>query len=201
MKCPVCDKDHDALLCPACGFDASRDYEQYPTFGPVAPVQSTAARRRDRYLLDQEKTEQISSLLAALLAVRYLKLIEEDPYVRATHFRVRELSRAHSLEQSINAQGKTALRELDNLRRLADSENIQLRIQVNQLTQTLDKIRNEKQESGKKLQKKNNRIQTLERKSNALEEENETLKQENAALRTALEAARSKGVLGRLFNR
>lgn len=45
MKCPVCDKENQSMLCPSCGFDCSRDYERYPTFGPLW-IQSASGLRR-----------------------------------------------------------------------------------------------------------------------------------------------------------
>ena len=47
MKCPVCDSNMSTLLC-SCGYDASRDYEKHPTFGPVGkavPASVLRARR------------------------------------------------------------------------------------------------------------------------------------------------------------
>ena len=45
MKCPVCDNIHTSMVCPKCGFDSSRDYGRYPTFGVVGKVPSAAALR------------------------------------------------------------------------------------------------------------------------------------------------------------
>ena len=45
MKCPVCDNVNMSMLCPECGFDSSRDYEKYPTFGPVGRVPSASGLR------------------------------------------------------------------------------------------------------------------------------------------------------------
>ena len=42
-KCPVCDSEMNTLLC-SCGYDASRDYGKYPTFGPVRGVKAFAPR-------------------------------------------------------------------------------------------------------------------------------------------------------------
>ena len=44
MKCPVCDNVNTSMLCPKCGFDSSRDYEKYPTFGPVGEIPAVSAR-------------------------------------------------------------------------------------------------------------------------------------------------------------
>ena len=44
MKCPVCDQENPSMLCPRCGFDASRDYEKYPTLGVIPSV--SALRRQ-----------------------------------------------------------------------------------------------------------------------------------------------------------
>ena len=61
VKCPVCDQLNTSMLCPHCGFDASRDYENYPTFGIVRNVPSISAlqaeqdigRRTTKQLLDR----------------------------------------------------------------------------------------------------------------------------------------------------
>ena len=45
MKCPVCDKVNTSMLCPECGFDSSRDYGKYPTFGSLW-VQSASGMRK-----------------------------------------------------------------------------------------------------------------------------------------------------------
>ena len=47
MKCPVCAWEHPALLCPRCGFDSSRDYTKYPTFGTVGKPSAASAQRKE----------------------------------------------------------------------------------------------------------------------------------------------------------
>ena len=47
MKCPVCDKENQTMVCPQCGFDGSMDYEKYPTLGPVGKAPSVSALRRE----------------------------------------------------------------------------------------------------------------------------------------------------------
>ena len=61
VKCPVCDQLNTSMLCPHCGFDASRDYENYPTFGIVDnAVSATALRQKrngSRVAAEQEKQQ------------------------------------------------------------------------------------------------------------------------------------------------
>ena len=57
MKCPVCDKVNTSMLCPNCGFDSSRDYGKYPTFGPVANMLSASALQK-KYKNNQKQAEQ-----------------------------------------------------------------------------------------------------------------------------------------------
>lgn len=45
MKCPVCGNVNTSRACLKCGFDSSRDYEKYPTFGPVGKGPAVSARR------------------------------------------------------------------------------------------------------------------------------------------------------------
>ena len=48
MKCPVCDQENPSMLCPRCGFDSSRDYEHYPTFGIIGNVPAISALQAER---------------------------------------------------------------------------------------------------------------------------------------------------------
>ena len=46
-KCPVCDQENTATaVCPACGYDRTCDYEQYPTAFAVTTAKPTATLRR-----------------------------------------------------------------------------------------------------------------------------------------------------------
>lgn len=54
MKCPVCDNVNTSMLCPRCGFDSSKDYGKYPTFGPVGNIPPVSGLRK-RYLKKQKK--------------------------------------------------------------------------------------------------------------------------------------------------
>ena len=47
MKCPVCSGEHLGLVCQRCGFDSSRDYKKYPTFGPVGRVPAPSALKKE----------------------------------------------------------------------------------------------------------------------------------------------------------
>ena len=46
MKCPVCAWEHPSMLCPRCGFDSSRDYGKFPTFGAVGKIPAASARQK-----------------------------------------------------------------------------------------------------------------------------------------------------------
>ena len=46
-KCPVCDQENTAVtVCPACGYDRTCDYEQYPTAFAVKRATPTRTLRR-----------------------------------------------------------------------------------------------------------------------------------------------------------
>ena len=45
-KCPVCDQENAATVCPACGYDRTCDYEQYPTAFAVTTATPTRTLRR-----------------------------------------------------------------------------------------------------------------------------------------------------------
>lgn len=52
MKCPVCDEKMASMVC-TCGYDASRDYEKYPTLGQLprdmVSVKALRARKKDLF--------------------------------------------------------------------------------------------------------------------------------------------------------
>ena len=45
-KCPVCDRENDAMVCPTCGYDKTCDYEQYPTAFAAVNARPTRTLRR-----------------------------------------------------------------------------------------------------------------------------------------------------------
>ena len=45
-KCPVCDQENNATVCPRCGYDRTCDYEQYPTAFAVTAATPTHILRR-----------------------------------------------------------------------------------------------------------------------------------------------------------
>ena len=45
-KCPVCDQENNATVCPRCGYDRTCDYEQYPTAFAVTTATPTHTLRR-----------------------------------------------------------------------------------------------------------------------------------------------------------
>ena len=46
-KCPVCDQENAATVCPTCGYDRTCDYEQYPTAFTVKHATPTHTLRRE----------------------------------------------------------------------------------------------------------------------------------------------------------
>lgn len=44
--CPICNSETAQTICPGCGFDRSRDYEQFPTFGPLRGAADARSRLR-----------------------------------------------------------------------------------------------------------------------------------------------------------
>ncbi|MBQ8355426.1 MAG: BspA family leucine-rich repeat surface protein [Oscillospiraceae bacterium] len=63
MKCPVCDNLNTSVLCPRCGFDASRDYEKYPTFGIVGNAPAISALREEQDLAQKAAELEKQQLL------------------------------------------------------------------------------------------------------------------------------------------
>ena len=68
MKCPVCDNVNTSRVCIRCGFDSSRDYENYPTFGAVGKAPSTSGLRK-RWQTNQKTPFWLIAALCALSMV------------------------------------------------------------------------------------------------------------------------------------
>jgi hypothetical protein len=47
MNCPVCEEKLGSWIC-TCGYDISRDYEKYPTFGALILRKRNNRQRRSR---------------------------------------------------------------------------------------------------------------------------------------------------------
>lgn len=61
-QCPVCGKENTSLICAACGFDTSKDYEGYPTLAPLPPgIPSRGAAGKN--LEDMHRCEGCGGLL------------------------------------------------------------------------------------------------------------------------------------------
>ena len=54
-KCPVCDQENAATVCPTCGYDRTCDYERYPTAFAVTAAKPTHTLRR-QWQAKQEPT-------------------------------------------------------------------------------------------------------------------------------------------------
>lgn len=76
MKCPVCDKDNTSMLCPNCGFDSSRDYGKYPTFGKAGRGPSATALRQQRQA--KQKTPGPFETIAPTPVKPVRRLVEES---------------------------------------------------------------------------------------------------------------------------
>ena len=46
-KCPVCDRENTAAVCPQCGYDRTCDYERYPTAFTVTTAKPTRTLRQE----------------------------------------------------------------------------------------------------------------------------------------------------------
>ena len=60
-NCPVCDRTNDTPLCTGCGFDKTRDYARFPTFGPVRGAASVSGLRARRAPKDALRCEKCGS--------------------------------------------------------------------------------------------------------------------------------------------
>ena len=59
MKCPVCGKENKTMLCLGCGFDSSRDYLRYPTFGAVGHVRIPSNTASKEVRKEKKKVDSV----------------------------------------------------------------------------------------------------------------------------------------------
>lgn len=224
MKCLVCDQVNSTMLCTQCGFDASRDYGRYPTFGPVGRVPSVSAKK-NQWQSSQKKS--VSSPNGPQF-VDYLKMVtqaaEEDSKERASqeHKLMLELQSANDqistlkreqkiLTDSLIPENKSLKKRISTLfdqNKALIKESNQMEDKVRDLATKLVEAERLYQEALKRissLEEKNHALETqLKQKQTYLDNANEGLKiraNEIAELRADLEAERSKGLISRLFNR
>ena len=60
-KCPVCDQENNATVCPRCGYDRTCDYEQYPTAFAVTTATPTHTLRR---AWQEKQSQALADLIA-----------------------------------------------------------------------------------------------------------------------------------------
>ena len=114
MKCPVCDQENSTMLCTRCGFDASMDYEKYPTFAligddiPTKKIRSQEAKKTSRVENDHYLRELIHKCADALV-----KIDAQQGEIRSLQLQL----------QNVQVEHRKAQQEL----RKAEQENARLK--------------------------------------------------------------------------
>lgn len=110
MKCPVCDQENSAMLCPGCGFDSSMDYGRYPTFAPVGKVPSVSARRAER-----DKSHESAKNQKLTLRIKALEKELEDTE-RESSKKIRELcNRIEFLEATLHNYQSQSIKQENSI--------------------------------------------------------------------------------------
>lgn len=218
MKCPVCNLESSTLLCSNCGFDASRDYEHYPTFGPVGQAMTASRLRTQRannspksdgpqYVNYREMVSRAAKEDARKRESSEHKLLTE---LQAAKIQISALKRDHKnltdsllpenqhLKERIlavsneNKDFQKRCRELENLIRQMREVHSTLTLENTELQKQLNAF----QQDVNKLKQERNRAKEnlgqLRHRNDQLGEQNRNLKRANSELQTNLATANSK---------
>ncbi|MBQ2920011.1 MAG: hypothetical protein IJE58_02410 [Oscillospiraceae bacterium] len=118
MKCPVCDQENSTLLCSQCGFDASRDYARYPSFGPVSRMPSVSAKRKQ--WPDSQKKPMSSS--DGPQFVDYRKMVSDAAKADKQHRQSREIRKRDAEIVELKSQLETAQSRIAELEAALEAE-------------------------------------------------------------------------------
>ena len=201
------------MVCARCGFDASRDYEHYPTFGPVGQAM-TASRLRTQRANASPKSDGPQYVnyreMVSLAAKEDARKRESSEHKLLTELQTAKIQ-ISALKRDQKKLTDSLLPENQHLKErilAVSNENKELQKQLNAFQQDVNNLKRERNRAKENLGQ-------LRHRNDQLGEQNRNLKRANSELQTnlatanskiakleaALEAERNKTLFSRIFNR
>lgn len=195
MKCPVCDQENSTMLCTRCGFDASMDYEKYPTFAligddiPTKKIRSQEAKKTSRVENDHYLRELIHKCADALV-----KIDAQQGEIRSLQLRFQNAQESLRKAEQENARLKE-----ENSKLIAEIKSYEDKSVACSLE--MSKLKDELKDTKKYYSGAKEAIQQLRIQENDYKKEISEKSEEINRLQKLLEEEQNKSLLARIFNR
>ena len=202
MKCPVCDQENSTMLCTRCGFDASMDYEKYPTFAligddiPTKKIRSQEAKKTSGVENDHYLRELIHKCADALV-----KIDAQQGEIRSLQLQLQNVQVEHRKAQQElrKAQQENMQLQLANSKLIAEIESYEDKSVARSLE--MSKLKDELEDTKKYYSGAKEAIQQLRIQENDYKKEISEKSEEINHLQKLLEEEQNKSLLARIFNR
>lgn len=230
MKCPVCDQENSTMLCTRCGFDASMDYEKYPTFAligddiPTKKIRSQEAKKTSRVENDHYLRELIHKCADALV-----KIDAQQGEIRSLQLRFQNAQESLRKAEQENARLKEENSKLIAEIKSYEDKSVACSLEISKLEQKnmqlievnskliaeiesyedksvarsleMSKLKDELKDTKKYYSGAKEAIQQLRIQENDYKQEISEKSEEINRLQKLLEEEQNKSLLARIFNR
>lgn len=230
MKCPVCDQENSTMLCTRCGFDASMDYEKYPTFAligddiPTKKIRSQEAKKTSRVENDHYLRELIHKCADALV-----KIDAQQGEIRSLQLRFQNAQESLRKAEQENARLKEENSKLIAEIKSYEDKSVACSLEISKLEQKntqlievnskliaeiesyedksvarsleMNKLKDELKDTKKYYSGAKEAIQQLRIQENDYKKEISEKSEEINHLQKLLEEEQNKSLLSRIFNR
>ena len=230
MKCPVCDQENSTMLCTRCGFDASMDYEKYPTFAligddiPTKKIRSQEAKKTSRVENDHYLRELIHKCADALV-----KIDAQQGEIRSLQLRFQNAQESLRKAEQENARLKEENSKLIAEIKSYEDKSVACSLEISKLEQKnmqlievnskliaeiesyedksvarsleMSKLKDELKDTKKYYSGAKEAIQQLRIQENDYKKEISEKSEEINRLQKLLEEEQNKSLLSRIFNR
>ena len=230
MKCPVCDQENSTMLCTRCGFDASMDYEKYPTFAligddiPTKKIRSQEAKKTSRVENDHYLRELIHKCSEALA-----KINAQQGEIRSLQLRFQNAQESLRKAEQENARLKEENSKLIAEIKSYEDKSVACSLEISKLEQKntqlievnskliaeiesyedksvarsleMSKLKDELKDTKKYYSGAKEAIQQLRIQENDYKKEISEKSEEINRLQKLLEEEQNKSLLARIFNR
>lgn len=195
MKCPVCDQENSTMLCTRCGFDASMDYEKYPTFALIGDDIPTRRIRRQeaKNTSGVEKDHYLRELIHKC-SEAFVKIDAQQGEIRSLQLRLQNTQESLRKAEQENARLKE-----ENSKLIAEIESYEDKSVARSLE--MSKLKDELKDTKKYYSGAKEAIQQLRIQENDYKKEISEKSEEINHLQKLLEEEQNKSLLSRIFNR
>ena len=216
MKCPVCDQESSTMLCPQCAFDASMDYEKYPTFALIEDgipamqirrqeAKNTSGVEKDHYLreLIHKCSEALAKINAQQGEIRSLQLRLQNTQgeLRQAQQENDQLTKhIHTQSTMLDARAERINMLMEKIAQKESEFEEQSTINSNNKLE-IDKLTKDLSDTRQRLKAANEGIAYLRHETKKRDDQIVSLENEITRLKGLLEEEQDKSLFTRIFNR